>query len=124
MHRIINRLCALFLLAAPAFALAADCTAPEPPVNLPDGETATKEEMLEGQRTINDYMKEAQAYVDCIDATEDEEMKKMMELGEQARKNKVKELQDARKDRNAVVTQMQRTADSFNTELQEFQARQ
>lgn len=114
----------LLLLALPALASAADCAAPEPPMDLPDGATATKQEMIEGQSTVREYMQEAQDYVDCIDAAETEEMKKMMELSEGGREKKKAELVEARKNRNAVVTQMQRTADRFNQELDEYQTRQ
>lgn len=112
------------LLAMPAFAFAADCSAPEPPTNLPDGAVASKEEMLEGQKTVNQYMEEAQAYVECMDTNEEEEMKEMMALEEAARKKKAEELNKKRQDRNAVVTQMQRTADRFNKQLDEYMARQ
>lgn len=111
-------------LALPGFAFAADCSAPEPPMNLPNGETASKEEMLQGQQTVQQYMEEAQEYVDCIDANEQKEMRKIMELSESGRKRKRDELVQARKNRNAVVTQMQRTADRFNKALRAYQERQ
>ena len=110
-------------LALPAFAFAADCSAPEPPMNLPDGATATKEEMLNGQETVQAYMKEAKEYLDCIDTAEEKKMRQMADKGEAGRKKLEEEIVQGRKDRNAVVAQMQRTADNFNKEITEFQNR-
>lgn len=45
----------------------ADCVEPSPLV-VPDGATASKDEMLAVYRDMRSYQGEAQAYLDCLDA--------------------------------------------------------
>lgn len=44
---------ALAALAGPVYA---DCTYPPPPAKLPDGNSATMEEMLEGKKAVTQYI--------------------------------------------------------------------
>ena len=44
----------------------ADCSYPTPPDHLPDGNTATLQEMVEAQKAVKDYDKAINAYVACI----------------------------------------------------------
>lgn len=56
-----------FLLAMGATAQAA-CTYPQAPQSLPNGATATKEEMLAAQGGVKDYVKAVQeTYLVCLD---------------------------------------------------------
>jgi hypothetical protein len=61
---------ALFALAAMASLTAgtayADCSYPPPPEHLPDGNTATLEEMVAAQKAVKEYDKAINAYVACI----------------------------------------------------------
>ena len=52
------------LLSGTAYA---DCTYPSAPAKLPDGASATLEEMVAGQKAVKDYDKAIKDYVDCID---------------------------------------------------------
>ena len=52
---------------AVAGAAHADCPYPPAPDKLPDGATATLEDMLAGQKTVKEYQKAIDAYVSCID---------------------------------------------------------
>lgn len=128
MPRILARL-SILLLALPAFALAADCTAPEPPADLPDGKTASKEAMIEGQRTVKSYVKEGDAYVACMDEEANQLAAEVRALQQnedakqdvlQEREAKLDEIID---DRNDVVSDMKRIADQFNAEIDEYQSR-
>ena len=57
-----------FLLAMGATAEAA-CTYPQAPQSLPNGATATKEEMLAAQGGVKEYVKAVQeTYLACLDA--------------------------------------------------------
>lgn len=127
MPRIPARLLIL-LFALPAFAMAADCTPPEPPKNLPDGETASKEAMIEGQQKVQAYVQDGDAYIACMDQAADETAAELRALRESEdanertlneREAKLDELID---DRNAVVDEMKHIADSFNAEIDEFQS--
>lgn len=112
------------LLAFPLVAIGADCEAPERFRDIPDGTTASKEAMLEGQANVKDYMERAQAYVDCVDAAEEKAMERMARMDESQRKQKLGELRRARKERNQVVEQMQAVADEFNREIDAYQTQQ
>jgi hypothetical protein len=96
------------LFAAPAFA---GCEIPSM-VSVPDGATATRDQLLEAQTRVKTYMEEMELYLACIneeieasgdDATE--EFKMMM---------------FSRHD--AAVTEMQTLADAYNEQLQAFRA--
>ena len=56
-----------FTAALSAGTAYADCSYPAAPANLPDGRTATLEEMVAGQKTVKEYDTAIKAYVDCID---------------------------------------------------------
>lgn len=110
------------LLALPLAAAGSDCG--EPPErlwDLPDGTSASKEEMLEGQAQVKGYMEKAQAYVDCIDAAEEETMKQLPSMEDSKRKYHIKRLEQARRQRNQVVENMQAVAEDFNREIDLFQ---
>ena len=54
---------ALAALAGPVYA---DCSYPPPPAKIPDGNTATMQEMLDGKNAVTQYNKDINAYVACI----------------------------------------------------------
>lgn len=119
----------VLLLAMPALALAADCTPPDPPTDMPDGKTASKEAMIETQQEIKAYVKEGDRYVACMDEAANQVAAELKELrgGDDAamreRDQKDAELTEIVEDRNAVVNEMKHIADLFNAEIDEFQAR-
>ncbi len=47
----------------------AECAIPRV-ITVPDGATATEEEMVAGKATVNQYMANGYAYLDCIEAEE------------------------------------------------------
>jgi len=53
------------LTAAPASYAA--CVYPKAPSNLPDGSTATKDDMLAGQKDVKQFMADMDAYLKCVD---------------------------------------------------------
>lgn len=110
-------------LALPLSAIAAECEAPQPPAWIPDGDKATKEEMLEGQELIKDYVDKAQAYVECIDANEQKALQGMANMDEKEREAGMARLNQKRKERNEVVEQMQNIAEQFNKELKKYRER-
>lgn len=124
MNRVVSFL-ALLLVTAPGIALAADCQPPGEAPQVPDGDTATKTEMVHAQNTIHGYLNAAQQFVDCVD--ENEDIGKL-EISHMEKKEdqeaRLKELNAARHQRNAVVEEMQTIANQFNAEIDKFQARQ
>ena len=45
----------------------AECVYPKAPASIPDGKTATEEEMLSGMRAVKDYNAQVTAYLNCLD---------------------------------------------------------
>lgn len=99
-------------LALPGTALA--CEYPER-VNVPDGRSASLEEMQTGQKDVKTYMAAMEEYLDCIDKeaddnaadAEDEEMQK------QQRAILVQK-------HNAAVDEMEQVAESFNVQVRAY----
>jgi hypothetical protein len=105
---------ALFL-AAP---LALACDYPAPPKSLPDGNTATKDEMLAGVKMISAYQESMTAYFDCIEA--DEVVAGLQLAGDDDGKKQREELFDKRY--NAAVDEQTMIVERFNAEIRAFKA--
>jgi hypothetical protein len=114
-------------LLAMAFATAltgtvyADCPYPTAPAKLPDGATATLEEMLAGQKAVQEYSKAINDYNACIDKALDDQIAKG---GDKLKPEQKADLQrmEAQK-HNAAVDQLQSVADRFNEQVKIFKAR-
>jgi hypothetical protein len=114
-------LLAIALTAALSGAAYADCPYPAAPTNLPDGRTATMEDMLAGQKAVKEYQKAVDAYVACIDKELDD---KLAQGGDSIKPQQKTDLQkmEAQK-HNAAVDQEQSVADRFNEQVKAFKAR-
>jgi hypothetical protein len=115
------------LLATAAVALLAagtahaDCPYPAAPDKLPDGATATLDEMMAGQKTVNAYNKAVNDYVSCIDKQLDDDIAKQ---GDKLKPQQKTEMQrvEAQK-HNAAIDQLQSIADRFNEQVKVYKAR-
>ena len=56
----------LFFALGSAAHAQADCTYPRAPDKIPDGATASKDEMIAGKNEVSRYNNEMTAYLDCI----------------------------------------------------------
>lgn len=100
------------LLGAVQVPARAACNFPTP-ISVPDGSTATDEQMVAGKKAVTDYIAEIEAYQACLqneqqalgDALTDEQ--KAMQL----------------KRYNASVDAMHDIADRFNEQLKAFKAK-
>jgi len=107
-----------FVLAS-GQALAQDCNAPAAPT-LPDGASATLEEMLAGQQAVKDFQEANIAYLQCLDPLISAAAEKAAaKESSQEDRAAVKRLEKAY---NAAVTQEQDLAGQFNTEIREYKA--
>jgi hypothetical protein len=99
----------------------ADCTYPPAPTKIPDGASATLEEMLSGQKAVKDYQKSMDDYVACIDKELED---KIAQGGDQMKPQQKADMQkmEAQK-HNAAVDQEQAIADRFNEQVKVFKAR-
>lgn len=116
---------ALTVLAAAAALTAgaayADCPYPPAPDKLPDGASASMQEMLTGQKAVAGYNKAINDYNACIDK----------ELGDAIAKggDKLKPEQKADMQRianqkhNAAIDQLQSVADRFNEQVKIYKAK-
>jgi hypothetical protein len=106
------------LTAGPAYA---DCPYPPAPAKIPDGATATMEDMLAGQKAVKEYDTAINQYVACID----KELKDSVAKGGDQLKPEQKadmEKVEAQK-HNAAIDQEQSVADRFNEQVKAFKAR-
>lgn len=90
-------------------------------VSIPNGITATKDEMIESQQGVKRYVADMQVYLDCIVEEEKvtrDTVKDLKPEQEQEREDMVN------KKYNAAVDEMERLAAQFNAERQAYMARE
>ena len=105
-------------MAAAPFALA--CDYPTPPKNLPDGASASKEEMLAGVKTIAAYQQTMSEYLACIEADQIAATQALADDDEEGKKQ-LKTMSN--KKYNAAVDEQTRTVEVFNAEIRAYKAR-
>ena len=117
MTKTIKLICSATILFIAQSALACDYPSR---VLIPNGSTATKEDMLDGQRNVKSYVSEMEVYLECI--VEDEK------VAVAAMDNLEAEVEQQREDMinkkyNAAVDEMERLAAQFNAEVQAYKAK-
>lgn len=88
--------------------------------DVPDGATATKEEMIAGQRGVKAYMGVMEEYLSCIEAAEQETVAGPDEQDEEAKQQRIDMLN---KKYNAAVEEMNLVAEEFNTQVRAYKER-
>ena len=106
----------VFFGAGQAFA----CDYPDR-VMIPNGNTATKEEMIAGQRGVKEYVANMEIYLDCIIEEEKQARETLTDLQPEVEQEREDMLN---KKYNAAVDEMERLAAQFNAEVQAFRARE
>lgn len=95
------------------------CIYPRAPEHVPDGKTATYEEMVAAQQAVKQFNENVTAYNACLDM----EMLSLEQSG-QFDANRLLELRSMQaKKNNAAVDEVQAVADQFNEQLRIFKAR-
>ncbi len=112
----IQALACATLLAASAATAQAACIYPRPPESMPDGRTATYEQMVATQQLVKQFDADVAAYNACLDM----ELKAILANPEldDARKKELADMQA--KKNNAAVDEVQSVADRFNEQLRAF----
>ena len=107
--------------AAATAAAYAECPYPQAPTKIPDGATATLEEMVAGQKAVGAYQKAINDYTACIDKELDDALAKG---GDKLKPEQKQDMQrvEAQK-HNAAVDQLQAVADRFNEQVKVYKAR-
>jgi predicted dinucleotide-binding enzyme len=115
-------ICALAALAAIAAAPAyADCTAPAAPQNIPDGNTATMQQMLEGQKAVQAYNSATNAYLDCLSSDHKTALQAAGPKASDDQKAKLDQIETTK--HNAAVDQLKSVVDNFNEQIRIFKAK-
>lgn len=117
MYKMTKTLVSILLIFAAPLALACDYPTR---ADVPDGATATKEEMIAGQRGVKAYMSAMEDYLSCIEATEQETVAGPDELNEEAKQQRIDMLN---KKYNAAVEEMNIVAEEFNIQVRAYKER-
>jgi len=106
---------AMLFIAQGAFA----CDYPQR-VDMPNGATATKDEMIAGQKGVKKYMATMDSYLVCIEA---EEAQAVIELGDIDEETSRQREEMFNKKYNAAVEEMNLVAEEFNIQVRAYKAR-
>ncbi len=106
-------LAAAFFVFGALPALAADCVQPGQAPVIPDGATATVDQMKDAHTAIQSYVVQLESYQDCLEAR----IKLSMKTA------KPEELQKMRDAGNAAITQATAMSDAFKAQVKAYNAR-
>jgi hypothetical protein len=113
---------ALLIAAALASPAHATCTAPTNEVKIPNGSTATMEEMLAAKKAIQENNAVVETYTQCLKA--EQEAKIAAGGPDMKDEAKVKISTEYANLQNVEVEKLQKLADQFNVEVRAFKAKQ
>jgi hypothetical protein len=103
----------------------ADCTYPTPPGKIPDGRTATLDEMVTAQKAVKDYDKAIKAYTDCLKLEHDDVVGKIGDKPTPEQKKALADMERVQTQKNnAAVDQEQSVVDRFNEQIRIFKEKQ
>ena len=114
----------VFALGTAVQAQAASCTYPHSPDAPPDGNTATKEQMVAANHDVSRYNTEMNTYIDClkteIEAATPKDPSKLSPEDKQKADEQQKVLVQKN---NAAVDELQAVVGRFNEQLRIYKAR-
>jgi len=108
----------VLLLAAPVYA---DCPYPAPPDKIPDGNTASLNEMVTVKKQVSDYDAAIGVYLDCIKQEHEDAVAKGGDKLTDKQKQDLDHMETSR--HNAAVAQLQSIADRFNEQVRIYKAK-
>ena len=117
MNKLIKVAVSVALISMASAALA--CDYPKRVV-VPDGATASKDDMIAGQRGVKEYMSTMETYLSCIEA---EEAAAVLELGDVNESAKRQRADMFNKKYNAAVEEMNLVAEEFNLQVRAYKQR-
>ena len=110
---------AVALVLAPA--AYADCAYPPAPTQIPDGSTATLNEMIAAMKVVKSYNEQMTAYLSCIELERDT---RVASAGAPLTKQQKQELEIIEiQKHNAAVDQLKAVANRFNAQVKIFKAK-
>lgn len=119
--RIYASLLALGALTAAPSAFAA-CTHPKAPGALPDGATATKDEMIAANQLVKQYVADMDAYLQCVDSEAPKAPTGKVSDEEKAAFAQASKIATER--HNAAVAEEEAMRDDWHNRLQAYKERQ
>lgn len=108
------------LLMGSSMAMAADCVQPETPA-LPNGASATMDEMIAGQQAVKSFQADNVEYMRCLDEAM-QKAKIAVEKGKGDPEANQAAYGEAVEAYNEAVSTEESVAGQFNTEIREFKA--
>jgi hypothetical protein len=109
---------AVALSSGPVYAA---CTYPKAPESLPDGNTATLEQMVAAQKAVKQFDQEITAYTSCIKLEHDTTLTKEGEKMTDEQKAEMSRVQVQK--HNAAVEEDEALAARFNEQVKVFKAK-
>ena len=108
------------LAVGPAYAA---CTYPTPPDKLPDGATASRDEMLAGKKKVTEFDAAIGAYNTCLQKEADEAIAKLAadDKDKETKKAEIQKMADQK--HNAAVEADEQIAGRFNEQLKAYNAK-
>ncbi|MEO8307760.1 MAG: hypothetical protein ABI616_06930 [Pseudomonadota bacterium] len=117
-----NKALGLLVIAASLSTAAyADCTYPRKPAKLPDGNTATRDEMVAANKLVKQYNADMTVYTDCIKAEYDASAAKLPADATEDTKKQLNSVYARKND--AAVDEVTTVATQFNEQLRVFKAK-
>jgi hypothetical protein len=117
-----KKLASLFVLAA-AFSTTAwaDCTYPRAPGKMPDGNTATRDEMVAAKKLVDQYSKDMNDYIGCLKTEFDTAAARTDPAPTEEQKQQLAVRYTQKND--AAVDELQEAAGRFNEQLRAYKAK-
>lgn len=113
-------LAVVLTLVAGAAAAQSTCIYPRPPENLPDGRTATRDQMVQAYAAVKQFDTDIAAYNSCLDL----ELQSMLANPELAEPDKERLRSMQAQKNNAAVDHAEQVAQGFNEQLRAFNSRE
>lgn len=117
MNKLIKSAVTLAILFAAQSAFA--CDYPQR-IDLPDGATATKEDMIAGQKGVKTYMATMEEYLTCIESDEAQAVLGLGDIDDGAKRQREDMFN---KKYNAAVEEMNLVAEEFNLQVRAYKDR-
>jgi hypothetical protein len=118
MKPLLAALLALGLTAGPAYAA---CSYPKAPDKIPDGNTATLQEMVAAKTAVDAYDKDIEAYTSCLKLEYDDRLAKDGATMTEAQKKDLEKRQTQKN--NAAVEELEQVAKRMNEQIRIYKAK-
>jgi len=100
----------------------AECVYPKAPSSMPDGKTATEQEMIDGMKAVKEYNNQVTGYLNCLDL---EMQARIDAAGADAPADQIAQIKAIQTKRhNAAVEELEAHAARFNEQVKAYKTRE